>query len=299
MHDDELVIDSAVVRALLNEQFPQARGLPVTRLRTPATVNAVFRVGESLSARLRLRPMAADAARSWLAAEAAAQQEFADVSPFPTPVPVGIGGPGHGYPLPFTVQTWVPGTVPRVGQDAGSASLADDLARLIGALRAAPTRGHTFAGAERTGRGGHLPNHDEWVEGCIRRNAPWVDPVTTARMWSRMRELPREDADVMCHGDLVPGNVLSERRRLVGVLDGGGYGPADPALDLVAAWHLLDAARRDRLRTALGSSDLEWARGQAWAFEQAMGLVHYYATSNPPMHALGLRTMRELMAQPW
>lgn len=66
-------------------------------------------------------------------------------------------------------------------------------------------------------------------------------------------------------------------------------------MDLVSAWHLLDTRRRDRVKAALGSTELEWQRGQAWAFAQAMGLVHYYVETNPGMHALGLRTMHEIL----
>jgi aminoglycoside phosphotransferase (APT) family kinase protein len=79
--------------------------------------------------------------------------------------------------------------------------------------------------------------------------------------------------------------------RLAGILDVGGFGPADPALDLVGAWHLLDAAPRRVLRTALGCTDLEWERGRAWAFEQAMGAVWYYRESNPAMSRMGRRTL--------
>ena len=145
------------------------------------------------------------------------------------------------------------------------------------------------------GVGGALPDHDAWMETCIARNARWFDPARTADLWARMRDLPREAVDVMTHGDLVPGHVLIDGGRLVGLLDGGGFGPADPALDLVAAWHLLDGPRRDRLRAALRPSDLDWERGRAWAFAQAMGLVHYYVTTNPEMHRLGHRTMTELL----
>ena len=59
---------------------------------------------------------------------------------------------------------------------------------------------------------------------------------------------------MMSHGDLIPGNVLVSGGRLAGVLDVGGVGPADPALDLVAAWHLLEdwppagVPRRSRMR---------------------------------------------------
>jgi aminoglycoside phosphotransferase (APT) family kinase protein len=83
----------------------------------------------------------------------------------------------------------------------------------------------------------------------------------------------------MTHGDLMPGNLLVSRGRLAGVLDTGSLAPADPALDLVGAWHLL-----------------EWERGKAWAFEQAMGLVAYYAATNPTMSRIGRRTLDRILA---
>jgi aminoglycoside phosphotransferase (APT) family kinase protein len=100
----------------------------------------------------------------------------------------------------------------------------------------------------------------------------------------------------MSHGDLIPGNVLVAGGRLAGILDVGGLGPADPALDLVAAWHLLQAGPRQALRDDLRCGDLEWERGQAWAFEQAMGLVWYYADSNPAMSRMGRRTLNRIQA---
>ena len=90
-------------------------------------------------------------------------------------------------------------------------------------------------------------------------------------------------------------NLLVRGERLVGVLDGGGFGPADPALDLVAGWHLLDRERRAVFRDAVGSDELEWQRGAAWAFEQAIGLVWYYRESNPTMSALGDSTIARLL----
>ena len=111
-----------------------------------------------------------------------------------------------------------------------------------------------------------------------------------------MRELPRRAPDAMTHGDLIPGNVLVAEGRLAGILDAGGFGAADPALDLVAAWHLLDDGPREALRAALGSDELDWERGRAWAFEQAMGVVWYYAETNPPMAAMGRRTLERVLA---
>lgn len=101
----------------------------------------------------------------------------------------------------------------------------------------------------------------------------------------------------MTHGDLIPANVLVADERLTGVLDVGGLGPADAALDLVSAWHLLADGPRLVLRADLGCDDLEWARGRAWAFEQAMGLVWNYVESNPVMSRLGRRTLDRLLQE--
>ena len=135
------------------------------------------------------------------------------------------------------------------------------------------------------------------MEVCFGRSTELLDVPRLRRLWARMRNLPRATPDVMTHGDLIPGNLLVREGRLVGVIDVGGFGPADPALDLVAAWHLLDAGPRQILRENLGADDLEWERGRAWAFEQAMGAVWYYVDSNPAMHLMGVRTLQRIMTE--
>jgi aminoglycoside phosphotransferase (APT) family kinase protein len=106
----------------------------------------------------------------------------------------------------------------------------------------------------------------------------------------------------MAHGDLHPANLLvsgsGAGTRLAGVVDAGGFGPADPALDLIVPWTLFEAPTRDRMRAALGADDVEWARGAAWAFVQAMGLVWYYVETNPGMSALGRRILERIMSDP-
>ena len=111
-----------------------------------------------------------------------------------------------------------------------------------------------------------------------------------------MRALPRNAGDVMTHGDLIPGNVLVSDGRLAGIIDVGGLGPADPALDLVGAWHLLEAGPRRAFRDHLECDDLAWERGKAWAFEQSIGAVWYYVQSNPAMSLMGQRTLQRIVA---
>ncbi len=291
MHKDQLAVDVGTVRRLVDEQFPQWRALRLNRVVTAGTVNAIFRIGEDLAARFPLRPQAERHVRDWLRSEAAAMREFAEVSSVPAPRPVAIGEPGGGYPLPWSVQTWLPGADATAEDPSASTGFAQDLATLIARLRNVGTRGRKFGGQ---GRGGHLPDHDEWIETCLRESAGLLDVTRLRAMWAGLRTLPEVDADVMCHGDLIPPNVLVRGSRLAGVLDSGGFAAADPALDLVSAWHLLDDRPRAVLREALGCSDVQWRRGMAWAFQQAMGLVWYYAQSNPVMSRCGRRTLQRL-----
>jgi aminoglycoside phosphotransferase (APT) family kinase protein len=293
MHPGQLAIDVGTVRALVSEQFPLWAPLPVRAVPSTGTVNALFRIGDRLVARFPLRSDVVAEVGRWLGAEAEAAGRLAGRTPFPTPEPVALGQPGPGYPLPWSVQTWLPGTVATEVHPGGSVAFAQDLAQFIGAVRAIGTDGRTFAGE---GRGGDLTSHDEWVATCLSRSERLLDVTRLGKMWAGLRQLPRGGAsDVMTHGDLMPGNLLVADGRLAGVIDVGGLQPADPALDLVSAWHVLEAGPREVLRQDLGCDDLEWERGKAWAFEQAIGLVWYYVTSNPTMSAIGRRSLNELL----
>lgn len=292
MHDDQVDVTAETVAALVQEQFPQWSDKEIRLLKGPGTVNTIFRIGNDLTARFPLSLADAAEMRTGLQKEARASAELAQVSPFPTPEPVALGEPGAGYPMPWSVQTWLPGTVASEADPSGSHAFAQDLAAFVGALRKAETRGRRFDGE---GRGGVLTHHDSWMEKCFEESEGLLDVPRLRRVWSDLRELPREGDDVMCHGDLIPGNVLVAGDRLSGVLDPGGFGPADPALDLVSAWHLLQSGPRDVLRRALGCDDLEWERGKAWAFHQAMGLVWYYVDSNPTMSRMGQRTLDRIL----
>lgn len=293
MHTDELPVDAAVARDLIDAQFPRWRELPVRRVASAGTDNAIFRLGDRLAVRFPLRSADPAATRRELESEAAAATELAAATRFPVPAPVALGEPGSGYPLPWSVQAWLPGRTGEEDDPSGQVTFAVDLAEFIAAVRAIGRRGRTFTGR---GRGGDLKSHDDWVHTCLGRSQGLLDVQRLTRMWDAFRELPREAPDVMSHRDLTPGNVLIADGHLTGVLDLGAYGAADPALDLISAWNLLEAGPRQVLRTALGCTDLDWERSKAWAFQQAMGLVWYYADSNPVMSRLGQTTLDRLMS---
>jgi aminoglycoside phosphotransferase (APT) family kinase protein len=293
MHSDQLSVSAETVRALVDDQFPGWHGLRIRSVVTEGTVNAIFRIGDGFAARFPLRPGDATATRRGLESEADAARELAGRTRFRTPEPVAIGQPGAGYPLPWSVQTWLPGTVASEDDPSGSVAFGHDLAEFILGVRAIGTHGRVFDG---TGRGGELHMHDEWVQTCFARSAGLLDVPPLRELWAVLRDLPRTAPDMMTHGDLIPGNVLVSGGHLAGILDAGGLGPADPALDLVSAWHLLDAEPQRALRDDLGCDDLDWERGKAWAFQQAMGLVWYYAETNPAMSLTGRRTLARIMS---
>jgi aminoglycoside phosphotransferase (APT) family kinase protein len=80
-------------------------------------VNAIFRIGDGLAARLPLRDGDPAEVAASLRQEAAAATTLAEHSPFPVPRPVAIGTPGLGYPLPWSVQTWL-GSLPWPDRDS-------------------------------------------------------------------------------------------------------------------------------------------------------------------------------------
>lgn len=295
MHEDQLTVHVPAVRELIDAQFPRWRGLPVAPVDSQGTVNAIFRVGEGLTARFPLRPDDPAAVRLQLEQEAEAARELVGRTRFPTPEPRAIGEPGAGYPLPWSVQTWVPGVTASEADPGSSKGFARDLAEFVLGVRAIPTGGRSFSGG---GRGGVILDHEAWMETCFENSEGLVNVSLMRRLWEGMRDLPRgADPDVMSHRDLIPGNVLVRGGRLAGVLDVGGLGPADPALDLIGAWHLLDAGPRMIFREMMGCSDIEWARGRAWAFIQAMGAVWYYVDSNPGMSRWAMRTLARVTVE--
>lgn len=94
MHHGQLEIPIHAVRSLVDEQFPSWSGMPIKRVASHGTVNALFRIGEHLVARFPVQGDDVKATRQWLEREANAARELLGRTPFPTPEPVAVGEPG-------------------------------------------------------------------------------------------------------------------------------------------------------------------------------------------------------------
>ena len=98
------------------------------------------------------------------------------------------------------------------------------------------------------------------------------------------------------HADLDRRNVLVRDGRLAGVLDWGGAGVGDPAVDLMAAWKLLGSDDREPFRELLAVDDATWLRAEGWVLSQALIALGYYTPeSNPPIHAEATRWLANVL----
>ena len=290
MHDDEVETDAALVAALIAEQFPEWASLPVERLASYGTDNAMYRLGDRLSVRMpKIHWAAASLEREfeWL-------PRIAPALPVATPVPVVLGEPGEGYPWRWTVCRWVEGAHPVAGSAQGAERLAAVLAGFVRAMRSLDQ-----TGAPHTAWPRPLHEEDELVHTNLTTLDDELQPVRgeVVAIWEEALAAPHADVPNWIHGDLAPSNLLLRDGRLAGVLDFSAMGLGDPASDLRAAWNLLPASARQVFREAVSADDATWARARGWVLLQALAQLPYYTERNPQLAANARHVIAELVAE--
>jgi aminoglycoside phosphotransferase (APT) family kinase protein len=143
MHDGEVDINAGLVGRLVVAQFPELDGLPVRAVRSAGTVNAIYRLGDHLYARLpRLLRYARALEREchWL-------PKLAPRLSLRVPEPAAQGRPAGGYPFSWAIYRWIDGQPYADELVVDERQAAKDLARFVGELRQVPA-----TGAPRTGR---------------------------------------------------------------------------------------------------------------------------------------------------
>ena len=280
VHADELDVDETLVRSLLAEQFPGWADLPLERA-GDGTVNVIYRLGEELSVRIPRRdgPETEDDLEfRWLPL-------LAPQLPVAIPRPVARGRPGAGYPWFWSVHTWLQGDLP-----TGPLAVAD-VAGLVSALQRIELPG---APEPAYGRGRPLADRDAYVRAALER----VDAPGALELWERAVSAPGwEHEPVWVHADLDRRNVLVRDGRLAAVLDWGGVGVGDPAVDVMVAWKLVDAEERERFRELVGVDDATWLRAQGWVVSQALSALGYYTLdTNPAIVGEATRWLAEVLA---
>lgn len=286
MHEGEVVTDEALVRRLIGTQFPHWADLPVERVRSAGTNNAIYRLGDDLVVRL---PRIDDAIEQ-VDFEYAWLPRLAPYSPVAVPQPIAMGEPAEGYPWRWAVNRWIDGRT-AAEEDGGRPEFAADLGGFVAALRKADT-----AGARSGYRSGSLRARDEYVREWTAAARGLVDTGAVLVAWEEALAAPQWDGPpVWTHGDLLAGNVLVRDGRLSGVIDFGAAGVGDPACDAIPAWTLLTADTREVFRVTAGFDDATWLRGRGWALTFVAGLT-YYRETNPVMAGIARRAINEVLA---
>lgn len=295
LHEDELTVDADLVRRLVARSFPRYADLPLVPLGDSGSSNILFRLGAELLVRLPRQPGGGAA----LAKEARWTPFVASGLSVAVPEVLAIGPPGEGYGERWLLTRWLDGTTP-----ARPASyLAAQLGRLLAELRELPVPEEARADPDLAWyRCGPLAACDDSFRAAVAacRELPWLDLDLdrALALWDELLDAGRGPVPTgWLHGDLLAENLLVSDGQLVALLDLGGLGVGDPAVDLMAAWELLDPAGRSALRRELGVDDATWARGRGWALLVAMVTFPYYGTTMPQRCASRLAMARAAIAQ--
>jgi len=288
MHEDEVETSAPQVAALVAEQFPDWSRLPVRELATSGTDHTLYRLGSDLVVRMPKIAWAlaqADRERRWFPL-------LAPRLPLAVPQPVAEGRPGRGYPWAWSIYRWLPGTAATLESLASPEAAARSLASFLIALHTVDTSGGPDAGAEGL-RGAPLARRDEATRLALSQLEDDVDVPRALEVWQAALEAaPPAGAPVWFHGDLLPGNLLVTEGKLSAVIDWGGFGVGDPAVDLLPAWSLFEGSSRAEFRAALAVDDAAWARGRGHVLSQAAIFLPYYRNTNPEGVAQARRTLR-------
>jgi aminoglycoside phosphotransferase (APT) family kinase protein len=278
-------VDSTLARRLVDEQFPQWRPLPLSRLDPAGSDHVIYRLGRSLSVRFPRHPGAVGQA----AKEAALLPWLAPRLPLAVPVPVAVGSPGFGYPWEWGVARWLPGSSAAGLGD--SVEAARTLAGFLSTLQSLPVPADASLGADQP-----LAARDEVTRQAIADLADVFDAAALIRVWEQALEAPAwQRPPVWFHGDFHTGNLLTVDGRLSAVIDFGGLGVGDPAKDLQIAYTLLEPAPRAVFRAAL-DLDLDeatWARGRGWTLTGGLLAYRAYAAGDERIAA---QTTRQITA---
>jgi aminoglycoside phosphotransferase (APT) family kinase protein len=292
MHADELDIDEALVQRLIAAQFPHWSSLPLERVASSGTDNAMFRLGDELAVRLPRRQGAAEQIEKehrWLPR----------VAPLPLeiPAPIALGQPTRDYPWRWSVNRWLG------GESAITATIDDErvaaiaIAGFITALQRIDPTGGPEPGSHNFGRGVPLAKRDRYVRAALASLDGELDVALVAAAWERALEASEwTNAPLWIHGDLAPGNLLVRNGRITGVIDFGGLAVGDPACDLMVAWNFLKGDARAAFKAALNPDEATWARGLGWALSMSVIALPYYLKTNPVIVENSRRTIAAVLS---
>lgn len=266
-------LDAATVHRLVAGQFPRWADEVVRPVGKPGVDNSTFRLGDDKMVRLpRFERWVGQVHREqrWLPV-------LAPHLPLPVPTPLAQGEPAEGFPYPWSVYEWLPGEPADLAELTDLRQVAGDLAGFLRALQAIdatdgppPESSNGFRGCDLADER-DSPVVRSYLESRIARLDGVLDTAPIRALWAHALATPVWSAKpVWVHGDPAPSNLLANDGRLSAVIDFGTLAVGDPAVDLIAAWSLLDADGRKVFRDTLDVDDDTWTRGRCWGLSAVL-----------------------------
>jgi aminoglycoside phosphotransferase (APT) family kinase protein len=181
MHADEVHVDAALVKSLLSAQFPRWANLPISPVRSTGTVNAIYRLGDRLYARLpRMEEWSQDLDKEWRWLPRLAPRLSLRI-----PEPVAKGRPTSSYPFPWAIYRWIDGQPYSDELVDDEHQSAKDLAQFVAELR----RIDLVVGAPRGGRS-PLRELDALTRAAIESAQGVIDSDAASAAWERALQAP-------------------------------------------------------------------------------------------------------------
>ena len=285
-------ITSGLVSALIEMQFPQWAGLPVTAVDADGWDNATFRLGDEMSVRLPSAEEyvpAVEKEQRWLPV-------LAGQLPLPIPEPLAVGVPGCGFPWPWSVYRWIDGALVTEQTVRDLPQFAADLADFLAALYRIDPAGGPPPGPHNFFRGGALAVYDGETREALDALNGHIDTVLAAEVWQAALEAAWQGPPVWFQGDVQPDNLLAKDGRLSAVIDFGTCGVGDPACDTTIAWTFLPGQSSRVLKERLPVDRATWARGRGWAIWKAMKVLVGALDDDPQDAAFTARVIGKILA---
>jgi aminoglycoside phosphotransferase (APT) family kinase protein len=252
-----VVVDEALVRRLLAEQFPDL----VVRAVWPFAEgwdNALWLVDEVTAFRFPRRAIAVPG----LEREIRVLPGLSGALPLPIPTPAYVGRPSDAFPWPFFGAPLLAGREPAsAALDGRRAALGSGLGSFLGALhdRALLARHGADLPVDPMGRADMSMRVPRTRDRLARLAAAglWAPPATVEAILVAADELGPADGLVLCHGDLNVRHLLvDDTGAPAAVIDWGDVCVGDPSIDLSLYWSLLDLDGRGAFREAYGVATL-------------------------------------------
>lgn len=276
---ENIPIDTDAVRALVLDHAPQWADLPVIRLPSSGTDNALYRLGEDLVLRLPRRVSAIPLLRKEL-----------DWLPHLSGLPLDIpalelrGRVRFDHEFDFAVFRWLHGQIAKPENIADPVAAAKTLASFLKALHKKKTDGAPLAGANNNRRGVALELLSDDTLSSIDILADEIDVRLARSMWQAACSAECPEVTVWLHGDLKADNLIANNGKLCGVIDWGLSAVGDPAADYATAWSWVEPSARNTFREAMGLGDSDWLRSKGWALYGAViALSCYRGGLNKPL----------------